>query len=433
MAAAAAAAAASEEEGDAVPGLPPWAGRRFMEAVLRQGGEHSDFALKDVHFKRKATQDEGYASEIYFFSLRIARNKTGGDGEAEAAGAEREVALLLKSLPSGGKHQEFISTSSAFPREMSMYSETIPRLTRLLEQALPEARAPFAPRCYLCQERPRRLLVLEDLTAAGLRAHPRRGLDLAHSSALLRRLAQLHAASARLHELDPASMRQYSQSHITESAEARAHWGGVLSGLVRRLAAELRGWPAAGPEVADKLERFADNLMDRLAEVFRRDDDGFNVLNHGDLWVNNALFSYGEAGEVDDVRLIDYQSAHFASPAVDLQYFFVVDPDDEVRRDHCDALLREYHGELCSVLARLGCGRRPPSLAELRHALDGNADHALFLAATELAILLDDGFEFNGALPDGEGQREDRPMHSGEKYKQIFNHLLPTFRAKGIL
>ena len=81
----------------------------------------------------------------------------------------------------------------------------------------------------------------------------------------------------------------------------------------------------------------------------------FNVLNHGDLKINNALFKYDQQPlQTSPVMIVDYQTCRWNSPVLDTIFFEMVTMDFVVYQQHHEQLLHSYLTTLNRTLARLG-------------------------------------------------------------------------------
>ena len=110
----------------------------------------------------------------------------------------------------------------------------------------------------------------------------------------------------------------------------------VIKGFARSLANEVDTWGEEWHMYAVKLRHLADDIMNRIKGATIRQDSGFNVLNHGDLWINNLMFK----NRTDEIRFLDFQLTHYSSPAIDLHYFITTSANVEVRRNHRDHLIQ---------------------------------------------------------------------------------------------
>jgi len=54
------------------------------------------------------------------------------------------------------------------------------------------------------------------------------------------------------------------------------------------------------PRYSKKIAKLADGIYEMGIESSKLSQDEFNVINHGDFWVNNILFKYDNDGNPTD-------------------------------------------------------------------------------------------------------------------------------------
>lgn len=96
---------------------------------------------------------------------------------------------------------------------------------------------------------------------------------------------------------------------------------------------------------------------------------GFQVLNHGDLWLNNMMFKSDEENNPIAVSMIDFQMSFWATPSIDLLYFIITSVMDDIKVDRFDDLIEFYHEHLSSALKKLNFDQYIPTLSELQSDL----------------------------------------------------------------
>lgn len=119
-------------------------------------------------------------------------------------------------------------------------------------------------------------------------------------------------------------------------------------------------------EYADKIEKWdTKNLMTMFIDIAVPMDNGFHVLNHGDLWINNMMFKSDDDGTPLDVSMIDFQGPFWGTPTVDLMYFIISSVADDIKIKHFDDLIAHYHEQLTVALKKLNYDQQIPTLSEL--------------------------------------------------------------------
>ena len=192
--------------------------------------------------------------------------------------------------------------NKTFPRESMVLSSLIPAMYSLLQETSASKQNSLSPQHFYSQSNPD-LIVMEDLKEEGYKlAERRRGLDMEHSLLVMRKIARFHASSAVLCEKYPEKIQPFYEGLL--NGDYRANINAFYGKGMKNFATEVENWPKYKERFAEKLHNIADNTVDLMIKVLTRDDNEFNVLRHGDLWLNNLMFLYSDSGKVIDVRLV---------------------------------------------------------------------------------------------------------------------------------
>lgn len=92
---------------------------------------------------------------------------------------------------------------------------------------------------------------------------------------------------------------------------------------------------------------------------------GFEILCHGDLWLNNMMFKLDDEGNTVDVKLIDFQAPYWRSPAGDLLNFLLSSVADDIKIVHFDDFITFYQENLSEALKDLKYSKYIPTVEDL--------------------------------------------------------------------
>ncbi|XP_053660980.1 uncharacterized protein LOC128709968 [Anopheles marshallii] len=408
--------------------LPLWLDGKFFDDVVEAklgpcptGGRR---LIRNIHLELATKKGDNYASVLYRAKVDVLNQGTG---------IVESFSTIVKAPPKGVlvEHMANLNFST---REIQMYRDLLPAFEKLYRDK--GISALLGPRCLkVCQGAPADVLVLEDLSHNGSKrmADRRAGLDQYHTELVLEQLARFHAASAVFVDQGHTLSSDFNGPKVVESLK---HMGTplfqpMLDGLVDFMA----NWDFVPADHYADMKELAKNAFDELIGIITAQEDRFNVLNHGDLWINNIMFSTN--AETDVATLLDFQMCCWASPMIDLHSFLFSSVQLEQKLTKLNYFLRYYQEKLVDNLVLLGYRKRLPTLQQL--LVDFNDYLMLGLIDTMLvlpfALVPDtDDASLDTALENSTdaGQRFQKLLLDNDALKRHMELLLPYFRNRGV-
>lgn len=402
---------------------PSWITKELFEDALRNFYKNKSIDIKGYYSEAAVPAGDNYTSYLYRVTVSYTTDEDCNDN-----GMIKTISTLVKSQPTDGGIMESLSTEmSLFPMEIKMFADTLRQLHKILGE-----NGILSSECLLTINKPP-LLVLEDLKPLGFKMVDRQfGLDLDHCTMVLQKMAKLHAASLVMIKRDPQSKDGFKEGIYFESEMVR----GWIKTSFDAVIDAAKNWPGC-EKYARKLEALGEKAIDRGIKASERNPEEFNVLNHGDCWSNNIMFSYYSNGVLKDARFVDFQLVTYKSPVIDLHYFIATSPSVEVRRNHLDTLLKTYHTTLVIELGKLKYNlENVPTRAELQKIFEDKAFYGMVAACSVLPLVRASSrpdASFNNLMTDpSKGGFRDH-CYNNERYRAIMEIELKYFNDLGIL
>ncbi|XP_066249294.1 uncharacterized protein [Euwallacea similis] len=401
--------------------VPVWFTKELFEEALR-----NFFKNRDLYITTLSTQDaipagENYTSDLFRTTINYRCGKSGRN---------EVISVIVKcGNEDGGVKQDLAQELHLFEKEAEMFGRTFPAMYDILGEYYN-----LSSKCLYTSLEPHKIIILEDLTTFGFNVLPRHiGFDLEHCFLVVEKMAQMHAASVIMYENDPSLVKLYCEGLYGDNPLTR-EW--VAAGYSALIDACSR-WPGY-EKYGYKLQALGNEALERGFKAQRRKLGGFNILNHGDLWVNNMMFAYHPNGKIKDMRFIDFQMNIFTSPAVDLHYFIATSTKIQVKLDHIEIILDHYYAQLIANLAKMQYSlERVPSREQFKTDYNYRAFYGLMGAATVLPFVkaaegrTDASFE--NIIKDDSEEGFRYHAYNNERYRKHMEHLLPYYDSFGIL
>ncbi|EGI70193.1 hypothetical protein G5I_00951 [Acromyrmex echinatior] len=396
-----------------------WLNLSFVENILRKSEEDDSIQMIDMSIKPATKKGDNYFSDMIRIMIEFSRNQ-GGHKIKEKKSIIIKLSPIIESI-----RQKFIKESGSFHTEISMMSDTLNKMNKLLE---PKYRL-SGKSLYVQNEHPT-FLVIEDLMFLGFRMADRlSGLDLTHSVLALQGLARFHAASVAVCEKEP-KQKEYSKGMFYHQHPPELQAFFVMG--TKALADEIANWPEV-KKYSEKIAKLSDHIYQIAEDAVKTSKDDFKVINHGDCHLNNMLFKYDNDGKPIDQIFVDFQMCIYTTPAVDLNYFLNTSPSMDVVENERNTLLNEYLGILSATMKQLNCKTQPPTMEELKAILKRSASYGMIISFTILPLMLcskSESKDLDEIISTG---TFINPGLQSESYKKLMIKKIPLYDEWGLL
>ncbi|XP_072762499.1 uncharacterized protein [Anoplolepis gracilipes] len=400
--------------------IPAWLNLCFMEKALRKSENDNSVQVIDIFAKPATNKGDNYTSDMIRVNVEYSRDQNGHK-------ITEKKSVIVKVEPTlEGVRKELITQSRIFNTEILMMTDTLDKMNTLLE-----SKYRLSGKGLYVQESDPTLLVMEDLAPLGFRMACRQaGLDLPHCILAIRGLARFHASSIAVCEKEPNQKQMYSRGMF--NSEHPPEMGGFFVLGTKQLAEEMTNWPGM-KRYSEKIVKLADHIYQIGIEACKFSEDDFNVINHGDCWVNNMMFKYDDDGKPIDHIFVDFQLCVYTSPAVDLLYFLSTSPSPDVLENNKDILFNEYICTLSATMKQLDCKTQPLTAEELKAALKRRGSYGMISSFTVLPLMLVDKEEAKDIDEIMHKDGYTNPGYKNEAYKKVMMKRVPMYDEWGLL
>lgn len=271
--------------------FPEFLNADYLEALLMKYREDQTMKIREVVVKSFGGVGDAFASKMYHVEVEVTReNKCEVDREN----------FIVKMMPTSQMARDKLGHGSydVQRKEMEIFQDIFPELMKILEpigeheNIFPNA---------IAVDKSKEVLLLENLADRNfIMADRKVGLDLDHLKLALAKLAKFHAASMIMLDEKPERFGNYDIGYFSRKTSG---FDDFFRTNMNALTAEVSSWEGF-EKYAEKLEALKPKLMGNAYKVFDNDDSDLKVLVHGDLWVNNLMFKYGNDGKPKDAILV---------------------------------------------------------------------------------------------------------------------------------
>ncbi|EDW59448.1 uncharacterized protein [Drosophila virilis] len=408
-----------EKEVPELPELPNWLDEHmFVEFLQRDFKEFK--AIKNFKIEPTGGKGENFTTLVVRVKINVELND----------GSEAATSYIVKLLPTTLSTRDMIASWKIFDKEKLTYSSYVPEFEQMFRNNKKEitfGAKYYAPTTAASQE----LIILEDLGNRGFKnVNRQEGLNMAHTKAVLDKLAQFHAASAVRYEHKGAYPKLYDRNLCSEEDKFQEFRDTQAKSLIKALPL----YEAAYME--SELKSYTSIAPDMFQAHAPKFEGEFRCLNHGDFYCNNIMFQYDEQGEISETYFLDLQMSRYCSPAQDLIYILLSSVAFELKFSKFDYFVHYYHSRLVEYLSLLDYPQPLPTLRGLHVAILNHGDWVYPVISLLLPLVLIDPSEKTNMDTmmdqESEGDQLRNTMFGHQRVVQQYKQLLPWAYNRGL-
>ncbi|XP_073820555.1 uncharacterized protein [Musca autumnalis] len=323
---------------------PSWINQEFLEKVLTQYENNVDVEVVQFDLSPASMKGDHYASIMFRGKVQYRFDKNA---------SVKNKSLIIKTLPMDGPKREMLMESFLFETEIDMYSETLPKIEKILADC-GEPTKMSAELIYHALE-PHKVIIFEDLCDSGYDTIRSRFLNEDEIKAVYSKLAKLHAVSYMLgHSEEHELVTKYKYGILSmDSPQLEQLMEDGVRNFIDMLSChdEFDVYYQKVKAMKDKINPCSKQLYQSY-QLNQGKGDIF-VLNHGDFHMKNMMFRFNKRNQMEDSIMVDYQISCYAPSNIDLVYSQIMMLSPELRLKRHE-LMQYYFTEFIRILKKIG-------------------------------------------------------------------------------
>ncbi|ALC45501.1 CG5793 [Drosophila busckii] len=403
--------------------VPKWIHRNVFLEILT---EHiPNFKrIKKFRVGLANSDDENYSSLLLRVRIKVELT----DETIE------HLSFILKVPHESAEMQQMLKTVNFFDIENATYTDLISKFQSFYEDLGLDI--VFAPKHYRfktgLENEPKlaNTVLMEDLCEQGYANLNRlECVNFEQTKMVLQKLAQYHAAGAQCRVVNGPYSSIYTQE-MFDANEDRCLFilNGIMGPFMSMFLETLKSYKN-GDIYYDKFLTISANLSKRFFTLSKYDPEEFNVINHGDCFVNNLLFKFGTEDKLIDVRFVDFQLPRYGHPSIDLFNFILTSVHIDYKLKQFDYFIKYYHDQLIKHLQLFEYKEYIPSLKELHMELYKYGIYAITASVMVLPVVLMEPREEESI----DGKQFKDLLYTNSRYRAYIEEILPWLDNRGLL